>query len=112
MSPPHSIPLTQNFNIVSKVLFESCAKALLRDIGKSVADHDEYAEDYGYSSDSDLEDDEDEKVTLPKRQSKSKVHPFDSYGISDEGGRTPCEEHVEHTEEGKIVKIPDMAFVT
>ena len=102
----------QNFNIVSKVPFRSYVKAPLRDVGKSAADRDEYADDYGYSSDSDLEDDEDEKVTLPKRQTKSKVHPFDSYGIFDEGRKSPCEEHVEHTEEGKTVKIPDMAFVT
>ena len=79
---------------------------------KDVIDHEEYAEDYGYSSDSDLEDDEDEKARPAKQGGKSKVHLFDLCGISGEERMIPCEGHEEHIEEGNVVKIPDMAFVT
>jgi len=79
---------------------------------KDVIDHEEYAEDYGYSSDSDLEDDEDEKARPTKKGGKSKVHLFDFCGISGEDRMISCEEHKEHIEQGNVVKIPDMAFVT
>jgi hypothetical protein len=63
-------------------------------------------------SDSDLEDDEDEKVASLKHASKSKVHPFDPFGVPGEDRRILCEEHEERVETGKVVKIPDIAFVT
>jgi hypothetical protein len=47
-----------------------------------------------------------------KHTTKTKVHPFDSFGIPGEDRRILCEEHEEHIEKGKVVKIPDMAFVT
>lgn len=63
-------------------------------------------------SDSDLEDDEDEKVSLFKHTTKAKVHPFrDPFAISGEENAA-CEDHEERVEKGKVVKIPDMAFVT
>jgi hypothetical protein len=61
-------------------------------------------------SDSDLEDDEDKKVTLPKQ--KSKARSSDPFDVSDEDRKVICEEHEEHVDKGKVVKIPDMAFVT
>jgi hypothetical protein len=61
-------------------------------------------------SDSDLEDDEDKKVTLPKQ--KSKARSSDPFDVPDEDKRIACEEHEEHVAKGKVVKIPDMAFVT
>ena len=74
-------------------------------------DEEEFAEDYGYLSDSDLEDYEDEKASLPEQASKPDLHPFDPFATPDDG-RTGCEVQVECMEKGKLVKIPDMAFVT
>ena len=63
-------------------------------------------------SDSDLEDDEDEKVSSFKPATKSKAHPFrDPFSIPGED-KVVCEDHEERVEKGKVVKIPDMAFVT
>ncbi|KAF9650020.1 hypothetical protein BDM02DRAFT_3128017 [Thelephora ganbajun] len=78
---------------------------------KEATDEEESAEDYGYSSDSDLEDDEDEKSTLFKHATKPKVHPFDPFATPGKD-KIICEEHEEHMEKGKVVKIPDIAFVT
>jgi len=83
-----------------------------KDSGGGVTDDGISAEDYGYLSDSDLEDDEDEKISPFKHASKSNVHPFDPFGIPGEGTKISYEEHEEHAEEGKVVSIPDMAFVT
>lgn len=87
--------------------------AQLKDFfGEDVIDNEEYAEDYGYSSDSDLEDDEDEKARPAKQGGKSKVHLFDLCGVSGEDRMIPFEEHKEDIEQGNVVKIPDVAFVT
>ena len=112
MSPPHSIPLSRNIDVASKVLSRNSAVAQLKDSSNDVIDHEEYAEDYGYSSDSDLEDDEDEKVWSPKQGGKSKVHLLGWCGIPEENRIIPCEEHKENIKQGNVVKIPDMAFVT
>jgi hypothetical protein len=99
-------------SIVSKVLFGNFAESQTKDFSKDVIDDEETAEDYGYISDSDLEDEVDEKVASFKHVRKSKVHPFDPFGIPGEDRRILREEHEEHVEKGKVVKIPDMAFVT
>ena len=81
-----------------KVLFGNFAEAQSKDFNKEAIDEEESAEDYGYLSDSDLEDDDDmgiPPVTVPPQERK-----------------ILCEEHEEHIEKGKIVKIPNMAFVT
>ena len=92
------------------VLFGNFAESQSRDF-KEAIDEEEPAEDYGYLSDSDLEDDEDEKVSLFKPATKSKVHPFDPFKISGED-KIACEEREECVEKGKVVKIPDIAYVT
>jgi hypothetical protein len=66
---------------------------------------DESAEHYGYYSDSDLEDDEDEKVAPPKTGSSKLPH-------LPEAGESRHEKHIELANKGKVVRIPDMAFVT
>ncbi|KAF9785433.1 hypothetical protein BJ322DRAFT_830356 [Thelephora terrestris] len=76
-----------------------------KDFNEAV-DEEEYAEDYGYLSDSDLEDSEDEKASKPT--AKSKILPLDLLGKD----KIFCEGHKEWVEKGKVVKIPDMAFVT
>ena len=83
-----------------------------KDSSKAVLDDEEFAEDYGYISDSDLEDDGDEKVTSSKHTTNPKGHPFDPFGALGEDRTTLCEEHEEDAETAKVVKIPDMAFVT
>ena len=65
---------------------------------------EEIADDYGYLSDSDLEDDEDEGITSPN-------HATNLVGHSDED-KIGGEDHEEQVEKGKVVKIPDIAFVT
>jgi len=98
-------------DVVFKVLFGNFAESRSKDFEGTI-DEEESAEDYGYLSDSDLEDDEDDKVASSKYTTKSIVHPFDSFAISGEGNKIVREEHEEHVDKGKVVKIPDMAFVT
>jgi len=94
------------------VLFGSFSESQSRDFTEEEIDGEGSAEDYGYLSDSDLEDDEDEKAASFKRTSKPRVHPFDPFGATGEDKRIFCEEYEERVEKGKVVKIPDMAFVT
>ena len=96
--PPHSISLAETHTTISEVLFGNFTESQSKDFNKEPIDEREYAEDYGYLSDSDLEDDEDVKdapVAVPTK-----------------GQEILCDSHNERVEKGKIVKIPDMAFVT
>ena len=80
------------------MLFGNFAESQSKHFNEEPIDEQECAEDYGYLSDSDLEDDEDVKdapVAVPTKDQN-----------------IPCEHHDEHVEKGKIVKIPDIAFVT
>ena len=104
-------PLAQNLTF-SKVLFGDFTESKSKDFSKDTIDDEESAEDYGYISDSDLEDDEDQRAAPFKHTTKSKVHPFDPFGIPGEDRRISSEEHEEHIEKGKVFKIPDIAFVT
>jgi len=106
-----NITRAEPHTVIPKVLFGNFTESKSKDF-KETIDEEDSAEDYGYLSDSDLEDNEDEKSTPFKRRTKSKTHPFDRFVISDEDRRTPSEESEEHIEKGKVVKIPDMAFVT
>ena len=103
---------TEPHRVVFEVLFGNFAESRSKDFSKEEIGDEESAEDYGYLSDSDLEDDEDEKVTSFTRTNKQEVHPFDPFGIPSGDSKIVCEEHEEHIEKGKVVKIPDMAFVT
>ena len=80
------------------MLFGNFAESQLKDFTKEAIDEEESAEDYGYLSDSDLEDDEDEKVA--------------SVAITGKDKKFLCEEHEECVDKGKVVKVPDMAYVT
>ena len=86
------------------MLFGNFAESQLKDFDKAI-DKDDCTEDYGYLSDSDLEDDEDDKVSSLNPRSKSKVH---LYGEN----KVVCEYHEECIEMGKVIKIPDIVFVT
>lgn len=94
------------------MLFGNFTESQSKDFSKEAIGDGDYAEDYGYSSDSDLEDDEDEKVVSFNHAGGSKVHPSGPSGVPGEGGKIPCEECKEHVERGKVVKISDTAFVT
>jgi hypothetical protein len=90
-----------------EVLFGDFTESQSKDFDEAIDDA-EIGEDYGYTSDSDLEDGVDDKVTSPKHATKSKSYPFNLCGED----RIVCEGHEERVEKGKVVKIPDMAFVT
>jgi len=100
-TPPHSISVAGPNAAVFEVLFGGFAEAQSKDFNEETIDEEEFAEDYGYSSDSDLEDDEDRRVA-----------PVVPVAVPRQETKTPCEEHKERIEKGKMVKIPDMAFVT
>ena len=72
---------------------------------------EESTEDYGYLSDSDLEDNEDEKVSPFNNTGESKGDKLCPPAVPASDGNF-FEVQEERTEEGKVVKIPDMAFVT
>ena len=66
-------------------------------------------------SDSDLEDDGEEKTTTPKNPSEPKVTNSNTpnpMSLFFGAGKTLCEEQEECVDKGKVVKIPDIAFVT
>ena len=92
-----------------QVLFGNFAESQSKDFIKEEVDEEGSAEDYGYLSDCDLEEDEDEKGASFMRAAKPKVHPFDAPG---KGRKILPEEHEERVEKGKVIKILDMAFVT
>ena len=94
------------------MLFGNFEESQPKDFSKEEIDDEESTENYGYLSDSDLEDDEDEKLASFKNTSKPKVHPFDPFATPGEDSKIPCEEREERVEKGKIAKIPDVAFVT
>jgi len=92
--------------VVLEVLFGNFAESKSKDFNEEEINEEESAEDYGYSSDSDLEDDEDEWVhwfTVPS---------FDLFWFLRDDGRSLYGQREERVERGKVVKIPDMAFVT
>ena len=77
---------------------------------------DEFAEDYGYSSDSDLEDAGD-GLRIPQSVVAEDATQPEVRGLTDSPviaseGKMACEDHEECVEQGKVVKIPDVAFVT
>jgi len=112
VSPPsHCIPPAWGLTVSFKVLFGTFTESQSKDFKEEI-DDEESVEDYGYLSDSDLEDDEDEKVASFKRTSKPKAYPFNPFGTPGKDRKIPCEEHEERIEKGKVVKIPDMALVT
>ena len=91
-----------------EVLFGNFSEAELKDFNGGIGD-DESTGEYGYYSDSDLEDDEGEMITSPK--TVPMLGPSGpSYLL--EGGRPRHENQTGLTGKGKIVRISDMAFVT
>ena len=79
------------------MLFGNFSESQLKSFKDTIGE-EECAEDYGYSSDSDLE--EDDQKSPPEDSSMSEVHS------------SACGNREERIERGKVVKIPDVAFVT
>ena len=67
-------------------------------------------EGYGYLSDSDLEDNEEEKPS-PKHPDKPDVRSVEP-PVTIEEEKCACEDRYERVGMGKVVKIPDVAFIT
>ena len=91
------------------MLFGKFTESQSKGFDQEVIEEEGPAEDYGYLSDSDLEDDEDEEVA---GKTRSGALSFDSSTIPGEPGTIDCEKYEEHVNEGKVVKILDVAFVT
>ena len=91
------------------MLFKNFPESQLKDL-KEAVDEEESASDYGYLSDSDLEEDEDERP-LPKHVNKPGINLFDPFPAPGED-QVICEKNDERVGKGKVVKIPDIAFVT
>ena len=87
------------------MLFGNFSEAKLRDFDDDIGTHDTVAVDYGYHSDSDLEDCE-PTSTLARGGSRAKPthRPV--------GKESYYEIHNELDNKGKVVWIPDMAFAT
>ena len=97
------------------MLFGDFAEAQPRNFGEVINEED-FAEDYGYSSDSDLEDEEDRlralQHTPAEDATQSEVQDSSDLPAISSGDKTVCEDHEERVEQGKVVRIPDVAFVT
>lgn len=80
-------------------------------------DDDESADDYGYCSDSDLEEDDDSASSNKSSKQNSLAagsnlpDPFYFPPIENEPAPT-CGEYEGRLKKGKIIKVQDMAFVT
>ena len=95
-----------------QVLFGDFAEAQSRNF-KEAINGEEFAEDYGYLSDSDLEDEKDKSSTPQKAEDmiQSGAGPS-SLAVGSNENQRVCEDHEECIAQGKVVKIPDVAFVT
>ena len=102
-------------NNVLRVLFGAFAEAESKNFSGSL-DDDECAENYGYHSDSDLEEDEDsvDSEGTSKQTAPIRGHPFDPFCFppTENKSEPTYGEYTECLEKGKVVKIQDMAFVT
>lgn len=85
------------------MLFGKFAEAEVKDVSEPCGD--EFAEDYGYSSDSDLEEDSDfeghEAAATPVMSSPIRADR-----------RAPLGEYQENIKTGKVIKVQDIAFIT
>ena len=100
-------------NNVLRVFFGAFAEAESKNYSKSL-DDDECAGNYGYHSDSDLEQDEDSSEETSRQTEPIRGHPFDPFCFAptENESKPTYGEYTECLEKGKTVKIQDMAFVT
>ena len=105
-TPPHSTACPKPDSILWKVLLRNLPGPQSRDLREAI-EEEETAEDYGYSSDSDLEDDEEHMVSSFNQPGKKQPDPFAIPGEE----KTVFEDREERVD-SKAIKIRDMAFVT
>lgn len=99
-------------NNTLRVLSGNFAEAKSKDFSETV-DDSETAEDYGYYSDSDLEDGNDDLVHSDI--TGTAVPPKDHHSSSSTGDHKSLDTHGEHMErpqQGKVIQIQDIAFIT
>lgn len=103
--PIATATLEEPCDTVLKVLSGDFAESQPEDLSEPNGEG-ESVDDYGYLSDSDLEDDEEPPEANPSL--KSDINREDN---GDEN-KFSCEFHQERVEKCKVIRIPDMAFVT
>jgi hypothetical protein len=81
------------------VLSGSFSESVAKDFSEPI-DEGEFAEDYGYASDSDLEEDWDFESPAPEPLLKT-AKPVALYG-----------QYEEQVQMGKVIRIRDIAFIT
>lgn len=114
MSSPVSLTESKA-NDLLEVLSGTFAESESKDFSETT-DESECAENYGYHSDSDIEDDDDAVnagETL-KKMVTLRGHPFDPlcFPLSARKSIPTYGEHKERLEKGKVIKIQDMALIT
>ena len=112
VSSPALFTEGKEYNLL-KVLSGTFAEAESKDLSLPI-DENECADNYGYCSDSDLEDDDDAAMEgeAPKKTATLRGHPFDPlcFTISEE--MPTYGQHKESVKEGTVIKVQDIAFIT
>ena len=103
----------REYNLFSKVLSGTFAEAELKDLSLPI-DENECAENYGYCSDSDLEDDDDtaKEGEAPKKTATFRGHPFDPFCFTVSKEMPTYGQHKEFAKKGTVIKVQDIAFIT
>ena len=113
--PPFNFLRGGSVNNVLRVLFGPFAEAESKDFSEPL-DKSECADCYGYYSDSDLEEDEDDASSRDTTNQKQPMrgHPFDPFCFPlTQSVHAPANnEYDDRLEKGKVIKIQDMAFIT
>ena len=116
-SPTRAPLADQTANNSLLVLSGTFTEADSRDFIEAL-DNNETAEDYGYYSDSDLEDDSDNIVPSAKGPLRTaaplKDHPLDHPSSSAKDRKPPHTygDYGERPQQGKVIKVQDVAFIT
>ena len=101
-------------NNILRVLCGTFKEAESKDFSEPIDDNAS-GEDYGYYSDSDLEEDEDvaNSEERPKETAPLRGHPFDPLCFSVDNESTHVYgEREERPVKGKVIPIQDVAFIT
>ena len=97
------------------MLYGNFVEAQSRSLIEAI-DQQEFAEDYGYSSDSDIEDQEDQwsiqECGVASHSTNSGVRGLPGSPATSSKDKMVYEDHDECVRQGKVVKIPDVAYVT
>ena len=107
MSSSTSFTEGREYNFL-EVLSGTFAEAESKDLSLPV-DESECADNYGYCSDSDLEDDDD---TVKEGEGGLRGHPFDPFCFLVSEEMPTYDQHREFARKGTIIKVQDIAFIT